>query len=217
MIIAAFFLGLAFSIPLGPLGQIMLKRAMNRGFWHGFSIALFDAMACFAFSVVFLIGMEQLALNPIVKLTAQIAGLLFLLFMGIREIFFSPQRKSVKKEFSLSRGMVIGNLFLVLGYYVSNPTIWAFWINFSAFINETIIVQQNLVNYILFSALYALGVLTCQYLAILLFKNIGRFEKAKTAIKFASSGAIIITISYFFYLTIQDLTAHWYTIEQVFH
>jgi uncharacterized membrane protein len=150
-----------------------------------------------------------------VKLTAQVAGVLFLLFMGIREIFFSPKKKSDKNELSLSNGMVIGNLFLVLGYYVSNPTIWAFWINFSAFINETIIVQQNLFNYILFSALFALGVLSCQYLAILLFKNIGRFEKAKTAIKFTSSGAIIITISYFFYLTIQDLTAHWSTVIKV--
>ena len=215
MIIAAFFLGLLFSIPIGPLGQIMLKRAAERGSWHGFSIAIPDAAINFIYSAVFLIGMGQLDLNPIVKLTAPVAGVLFLLFMGIREIFFSPKKKSVKKELSLSNGIVIGNLFLVLGYYVSNPTIWAFWINFSAFINETIIVQQNLFNYILFSALFALGVLSCQYLAILLFKNIGRFEKAKTAIKFTSSGAIIITISYFFYLTIQDLTAHWSTVIKV--
>ncbi len=217
MIIAAFFMGLLFSVPLGPLGQIMLKRAVERGFWHGFSIALPDAAANFLFSAVFLVGMGQLAVNPTVKLTAQVAGLLFLLFVGIREIFFSPKRKSVKKELSLSSGMVVGNLLLVLGYYVSNPTSWAFWINFSAFINETIIVHQNLFNYIFFSALYALGVLTCQYFAILLFKKIGRLENVRIVVKHVSLGTFIITLSYFLYITVQDLTAHWYAVEQVFH
>ena len=217
MIIAAFFMGLLFSVPLGPLGQIMLKRTVERGFWHGFSIAIPDAAANFIFSAVFLIGMGQIALIPTVRMTAQVAGILFLLFVGIREIFFSPKRKSIKKEMSLSNSMVVGNLLLVLGYYVSNPTSWAFWVNFSAFINETIIVHQNLFNYIFFSALYALGVLTCQYFANLLFKKIGRLEKVSTALKYASSGVFVITLSYFFYITIQDMASHWHIVEQVFH
>lgn len=47
MVIAAFGFGLLYSVPLGSLGQIMLNRAVDKGFWHGFSIAIIGAMADF--------------------------------------------------------------------------------------------------------------------------------------------------------------------------
>ncbi len=216
MIIIAFFIGLIFSVPIGPLGMIMLKRSVEKGFWDGFSIAIIDSIAGFIFSLTFLIGFSQIELDPTFKLCTQVIGLLFLLFIGIKEIFFNANKQSIKKNIILNKGSLLGNLLLVIGYYISNPTLWAFWINISVYANTNLISQNSLHNYILFSFLYALGVLTTQYLAIKVMKNLDRFEKVKHTLKFVSSGLFVVTLSYFFYTSIKSLEVQWNTFAQIF-
>ena len=104
----------------------------------------------------------------------------------------------------------------MIGYYISNPTLWAFWINISVYANTNLISQNSLHNYILFSFLYALGVLTTQYLAIKVMKNLDRFEKVKHTLKFVSSGLFVVTLSYFFYTSIKSLEVQWNTFAQIF-
>jgi len=216
MIVIAFFIGLVFSVPIGPLGMIMLKRSVEKGFWSGFSIAIIDSMAGFIFSLTFLIGFSQIEIDPNIKLFAQIAGLLFLLFIGIREIFFNVNKQNSKKNISLNKESLIGNLFLVIGYYISNPVLWAFWINISVYANSNLISQNSLLNYILFSLFYALGELTTQYLAIKVMKNLGQFEKAKQTLKYISSGLFIVTLSYFFYTSIKSIEMQWHIFAHIF-
>ncbi len=72
MIIIAFFIGLLFSIPIGPLGIIMLKRSVDKGFREGFSIAIIDSIAGFIFSLSILMGIGQVEFDPAIKLVAQI-------------------------------------------------------------------------------------------------------------------------------------------------
>ena len=215
MIIIAFFIGLVFSVPIGPLGMIMLKRSIDKGFWEGFSIAIIDAIVGFIFSLSFLIGIGQVELDPAIKLTAQLVGLLFLISIGIKEVFLKKHKHQTEKNILFNKGSFPGNLFLVIGYYISNPTIWAFWISISVYANNNLINEGNLFNFILFSFLYALGVLTTQYLAIQLMKNIERFEKARSTIKYVSSGIFIVTLSYFFYSSIQSIKVQWNTFAQI--
>lgn len=217
MIIIAFFIGLVLSVPIGPLGMIMLKRSTEKGFWAGFSIAIIDSIAGFLFCLTFLVGFAQIVVDPNIKLIAQVAGLLFLLFIGIKEIFFNVNKQNSKKNIVLNKGSLIGNLLLVIGYYISNPTLWAFWINISVYVNSNLISQNSLLSYILFSFLYALGVLTTQYLAIKLMKNIERFETAKQTLKYVSTGLFVVTLSYFFYSSIQSIGAQWNTFAQILH
>ena len=216
MIIIAFFIGLLFSVPIGPLGMIMLKWSVEKGFWSGFSIAIIDSIAGFIFSLTFLIGFSQVEIDPTFKLVAQVVGLLFLLFVGIKEIFFNTNKGNSKKNIALNKGSLLGNLFLVLGYYISNPTLWAFWINISVYATSNLIFQNSLPDYILFSFLYALGVLTTQYLAIKVMKNLDQFEKAKQTLKYVSSGLFIVTLSYFFYTSIKSIGLQWDTFAQIF-
>ena len=216
MIAFAFFIGLLFSIPLGPLGQIMLRRAMDQGFWQGFSIAIMDAAAGFTISLLFLFGAGQLNLDPTLRLIAQIAGLLFLIFIGIKEIFYPAKNKNTEKKVPVSGGRLIENILMVIGYYISNPTIWIFWINLAGFVYQFQIIEKNSEQYFVFSVLYALGVLACQYLAIILIRNMKKFDKTKATLKYLSSGAFVITFSYFFYLTLIDLSTHWTEVMQIF-
>ncbi|PIQ10671.1 MAG: hypothetical protein COZ80_05555 [Ignavibacteria bacterium CG_4_8_14_3_um_filter_37_9] len=114
MIIIAFFIGLIFSVPIGPLGMIMLKRSVEKGFWEGFTIAIIDAFAGFIFSLSFLIGIGQVELDPTIKLIAQLIGLLFLSWIGIKEVFF--KKNKYEKIISLNKGSLLGNLLLIVFY-----------------------------------------------------------------------------------------------------
>ena len=216
MIVLAFFIGLLFSIPLGPLGQIILKRSMDQGFWQGFSIAIIDAAAAFTISMIFLFSAGQLNIDPTLRLIAQIAGLLFLFFIGTKEIFLPAKNKRIEKKMPVSGGRLIENFLLVFGYYVSNPTIWVFWIYLAGFIFRFQIIEKTSEQYFVFSVLYALGVLACQYLAIMLIRKMKGFEKARAPLKYLSSGAFVIAFSYFFYITLIDLSTHWSEIVQIF-
>lgn len=217
MIIFAFFIGLIFSVPIGPLGVIMLKRSIEKGFWAGFTIAIIDAIAGFIFSMSFLIGIGQIEFDPTIKLIAQLLGLMLLVSFGIKEVFFKKGINKTEKNISLKKSSLIGNLLLVIGYYVANPTLWAFWINISVFANSNLLGENSLFNSILFSLLYALGVLTTQYLAIQIMKNMEKFERVKRSLSYVSSGLFIATFSYFFYTTIKSLGLQWNTFAQILH
>ncbi len=205
MIIIAFFIGLIFSVPIGPLGMIMLKRSKDKGFWAGFSIVIIDSVAGFMFSLFFLIGIGQIEFAPNVKLIAQIIGLLFLLYIGIKEVFLKNSKSVVEDDFSFNGKSLLSSILLVIGYYISNPTIWAFWINISVYANSNIFYNKNLIDYFLFSFLFALGSLTTQYISIKLMKNIVRYDKAAQALKYISSGLFVTTFGYFSYKVFENI------------
>jgi putative LysE/RhtB family amino acid efflux pump len=84
MVALAFIIGLIIAIPIGPLGQIIINRSLNRGFWHGFSLAIIDAFVNGILCVVFLYGISSLEMQPVLKLVLNIIGFTFLLFVGIK-------------------------------------------------------------------------------------------------------------------------------------
>ncbi len=197
--------------------MIMLNRTSENGFWDGFSIALLDAIAGFIFSLLFIIGIGQIEFDPVFKLIAQIFGLIFLVFIFIKEIFFKMTKHQKERIIPLNLGSFLGNLLLVISYYISNPTLWVFWINISVYANDNLINKSNLFNSIFFSLLYALGSLTTQYLAIQLMKNMNEFEKTKKILKFFSYGLFMLTFSYFLLSSIQSLYSRWNIFTQLFN
>jgi threonine/homoserine/homoserine lactone efflux protein len=217
MVIAAFFLGMIHSVPLGPLGQIMLNRSIDKGSWHGFSIAIIGALADFFLCETFLIGTGNIVLSLELRIALQGIGLIFLFYIGIKELILPVIYKGHIDKTNAHHGngtiqkinfdgkSLLKNLLLVMVYYISNPAILVFWISFSALINQTFIHQQNLFNYTFFSLTFASGTLTCQYLSILFVNKIENFSKIKGVLKYISSTLYLITISYFFYLTMHNI------------
>jgi threonine/homoserine/homoserine lactone efflux protein len=209
LLILAFFIGLIIAIPVGPLGQIIINRSIKRGFWHGFSLAIFDALVNFIFCVVFLYGISTLEMQPVVKLALNIFGLIVLFFVAVKEFFFTSRTSnkniSIETTTSLRTKDIFGNILLTLVYYITNPTIIAFWINFSSIVHDKIIMQSTLSNILVFSLLFSLGVLTSQYLGIIFMKYIQRIHKFKKAVKYASASLFVLTFGYFFFTVIQSI------------
>jgi len=216
MLVIAFLMGVVYSVPLGPLGQIMLNKAINKGFWHGFSMAIIGAGANFVYAFAFLMGTGSLIFSPKLKITIQLIGFIFLLYVGAKEILLPlisrPEKKknrelekSCEPEIQFNGKVFLTNFFTVMSYFISNPTIVAFWINMSALINLKLIHQYSLWNYALFSSIFSFGTLTCQYLAILIVKRAQRNYKLNGMARHVSLSLFVITVTYFIYLTIRNL------------
>ena len=218
MIFIAFFIGIAYSVPLGPLGQIMLNRAVDRGFWHGFSMGIIGSFANFAYSFIFLIGTGILITDGRTKTIIQAVGLVFLIYIGFKELlrssgkttkYYSIVTEKPGNTFSpFGWKNFLEGLVIVITYFISNPTIVAFWINMSAYFNQKLIHHPNVWNYAVFSLSFALGTLTCQFLAIELYKRMRELPRFSTTVRFISSGLFAVTIAYFFYLTIQNMSVN---------
>ncbi len=217
MVIAAFGFGLLYSVPLGSLGQIMLNRAVDKGFWQAFSIATIGAIADFFLCETFLIGIVSIGdLNPWLKITLQLTGLIFLFYIGIKELILplfigrkgkttTSHKDKLTRKPKLNGKTILENVFLVGIYYLSNPTYIAFWITFSALINQKFISHHSLFYYTLFSVIFSFGSLMCQYISILFCKKDRKEQRKKSIFKYTSIILYSVTIIYFFYLVAHSM------------
>ncbi|MGA1846968.1 LysE family transporter [Deferribacter abyssi] len=210
MIIVALLFGFIYSLPIGSLGQIMLNRAVERGFWHGFSIAIISSLVDFLFCEIFLLGAVQLGnINPFIKIFIQIIGLIFFLYIGLKEIIFPFFRRKrdfedrISEDFKLDGKTIFKNVFLVISYYLTNPTYIVFWVTFSTTINHNFIPYQTFFYYTLFSFLFFVGALLCQYFSIVVMikskAKIGKFMKYITVNLYS------VSIIYFLYIVVKDV------------
>ena len=216
MIFIAFALGLIVSLPLGPIGQMMLNRLIDKGFWDGFSIAIIVTIVDFILCESFLIGTVSLSsFNPWIMIALQIAGLLFLTYIVIKEqILPIVIRRSSKtdldheeivKNIKLNKNTLFKNVFTVLIYYISNPTYLAFWLSFSVLVSQKFIIHHDLLHYTLFSLFFAFGALSVQYITILFVKKATKFGLKKEILNYVSIPIYSIAIIYFFYIITQNI------------
>ncbi len=217
MIFIAFGIGLIISAPFGPLGQMMLNRAVDNGFWHGFSIAILATLADFIICEFFLVGTVSVgAISPWVKIAIQLTGLVFLFYMGVKEIILpfiknkrnkTPEKKDnkVAEKLKLDKKSILKNIAVVVSYYISNPTYLAFWLSFSVLINQKFIVQHDMLHYTLFSLFFALGALTCQYIAIKIVRGATVNSKVLDVLKYISIPLYSGTLLYFIYHVTQNI------------
>jgi threonine/homoserine/homoserine lactone efflux protein len=216
MIFIAFALGLIVSLPLGPIGQMMLNRLIDKGFWDGFSIAIIVTIVDFILCESFLIGTVSLSsFNPWIMIALQIAGLLFLTYIVIKEqilpIVISRSSKTdldheeIVKNIKLNKNTLFKNVFTVLIYYISNPTYLAFWLSFSVLVSQKFIIHHDLLHYTLFSLFFAFGALSVQYITILFVKKATKFGLKKEILNYVSIPIYSIAIIYFFYIITQNI------------
>ena len=221
MIFIAFAIGLIISVPLGPIGQMMLNRSLDKGFWNGFSIAVIVTIVDFILCESFLVGTVSLSsLNPWIMIALQIIGLLFLSYIGIKELILpliknrkhkvdlykvNLENKDTVNNIKLDKNTLFKNVATVLIYYVSNPTYLAFWLSFSVLINQKFIVHHDLLHYTLFSLFFAFGALSVQYITILFVKKATKIGLKKEILKYISIPIYSTTILYFFYTITQNL------------
>jgi L-lysine exporter family protein LysE/ArgO len=128
-ILLGIFVGMLAAVPLGPVNVFVISQALKRDFFHGFLAGLTAAGLDTTFCFVALAGFFQIRLNlpsyapTVLKI---VAGLIIILLSAklIKDsrTFVIPSERD--KIPSAAPKPILG----VLALYVSNPTLYMFWI-----------------------------------------------------------------------------------------
>ena len=129
-IILGLLIGFVAAIPLGPVNIFVISQAIKRGFFHGFLAGLTAGFLDFAFCIVAVMGIFHVAISYKFLLPGmKVLAALLLIAISLRLIkqarhFLEVKPRLQMNSYSTSHKPVLGVILL----YVSNPTIYAFWI-----------------------------------------------------------------------------------------
>ena len=147
-ILLGIFFGLMASVPLGPVNFFVVSQALKRDFLHGLmaglTAALLDATFCFVALAGFFRVKLHLPPYSMSVLKAAAAVIILLLarkLMRDSRTFDIPQDRD--KIPSASPKPIIGVILL----YVTNPTLYMYWIFVAGAVSGHNLLGQNLVRY----------------------------------------------------------------------
>jgi arginine exporter protein ArgO len=127
-LVIGFIIGFTAAIPLGPVNVFVISQTMRRDFFHGLIGGLTASILDTVYCLVAILGISQITTDfvrygPYLKIVASV----FLGVLGWR-LFLHSRRdadpKPDKTTAKLSPRPVIG----VFVLYISNPSLYAFWI-----------------------------------------------------------------------------------------
>jgi threonine/homoserine/homoserine lactone efflux protein len=147
-VLLGIFFGLLASVPLGPVNFFVVSQALKRDFFHGLLAGLTAAFLDMAFCFIALAGFFKIKLNlpPYSMAVLKIIAALIVLLLARKLIkdaktFEIPEdREHVP---SASPKPVLGVILL----YVTNPTLYMFWIFVAGTVTGHNLLGQNLVRY----------------------------------------------------------------------
>jgi len=123
-------LGLAVSMPIGPIGVLCIQRALDRSWFHGFCAGLGATAADLIYAVLAAFGVslvDDFLVAHALWFRIPAAALLF--FLGVRSLRVSKSRPEQARALGSRRGIFIATFTLML----SNPlTFVAFTAVFAA-------------------------------------------------------------------------------------
>jgi threonine/homoserine/homoserine lactone efflux protein len=147
-ILLGIFFGLLASVPLGPVNFFVVSQALKRDFLHGLLAGLTAAFLDMSFCFVALAGVFKIKLNlppysmSVLKVVAAIIVLLLARkLIRDSQTFEIPQDRD--RVPSASPKPVLGVVLL----YVTNPTLYMFWIFVAGTVTGHNLLGSNLVRY----------------------------------------------------------------------
>jgi len=124
----AFFIGFIAAIPLGPVNIFIISQTMKRDFFHGFVGGLTAALLDTIYCLLAILGISRIAAEiDRYSLYLKLVASSFLVLLAWRLIRHSRQEAERKPDpgtGKFSPRTLIG----VVVMYVTNPSLYAFWI-----------------------------------------------------------------------------------------
>lgn len=114
-------IGLMVSVPLGPMGVLIIQKTLHKGALSGFVSGMGAAFADLFYASVAAFGLG-FVINTIQthELVLQIIGGIFLLIVGLK-IYFDNPLKQIKSRRRISKKGLIGDFLSLFFLTVSNP------------------------------------------------------------------------------------------------
>ena len=153
VIFLGFLIGFLAAIPLGPLNIFAISQSIKHGFSRGFSVGLTASFLDIIYCFFAIIGISY-ATQPIDELIPlmKFIGAVLLIVISVQLIKQSKnfERESPHKNHYKAHS---GPVMIALLLYVSNPTIYTFWLAVAGIVTA----HQGLTHAVRQPALFALA------------------------------------------------------------
>ncbi len=121
-------IGFAAAIPLGPVNVFVISQTLKRDYSHGLLAGIMTSVMDFVYCLIALVGFFHVSINlepylPVMKGFATV----LLVIIGCRLI---KQSKKMENSAVQEKQVIKPTrpIFGVFALYISNPTLYAFWI-----------------------------------------------------------------------------------------
>jgi threonine/homoserine/homoserine lactone efflux protein len=142
-ILLGILIGFVAAIPLGPVNVFVISQALKRDFLHGFMAGITAAVLDAFYCLVAILGIAQITYGLAKFLPAmKVFAALLLTFLGYRLCVQSKiyhETKPSNKMTSFSPRPLLG-VFLL---YVTNPSLYVFWLGTAGFVTSHYFVAQT--------------------------------------------------------------------------
>jgi len=157
VVLIGFVIGFIAAIPLGPINVYIISQTMKRDFIHGYVGGLTAAVLDTIYCLLALLGISRFAADfAKYGLYLKVVASTFLVVLAWR-LFRHARQEAERKPDSANNKFSPRPLIAVVLMYVSNPTLYAFWIAIAGMAHSHSWVQTAGVTPFLFAAACGLG------------------------------------------------------------
>jgi threonine/homoserine/homoserine lactone efflux protein len=147
-VLLAIFFGLLASVPLGPVNFFVAAQALKRDFLHGFLAGLTAACLDAGFCFVALAGFFRIKLNlPPYSMSVLKVVAALILFLLARKLIIDSKRFEIPEDRDSIPSAAPKPILGVLLLYITNPTLYMYWIFVAGVVTGHNLLGQNLVRY----------------------------------------------------------------------
>jgi threonine/homoserine/homoserine lactone efflux protein len=154
--VIGFLIGFFAAVPVGPVNLYIISQTLKRDFFHGMLAGLTTALLDFSYCLIALVGLFHISLNlsrysHVLKIVAS----LVILLLGLKLMYDSKKFSLKEEKSSISR--TPRPLFGVLFLYISNPSLYAFWIGVAGTVTAHGLLKSGMGPAVLFAASCGFG------------------------------------------------------------
>jgi threonine/homoserine/homoserine lactone efflux protein len=128
LILQGLALGLGAAVPIGPVNVEMARRVLRTGFGNGFALGCGAVTIDVTYAILSSLGLRPVLNRPFLQIPLEVAGLLFLTFLGVMSIRSARQAVSDDVLLDQSQPRSVHGAYLTgLLMTLLNPMTLAFW------------------------------------------------------------------------------------------
>ncbi len=193
-IIQQIVLGISLAAPVGPINIEMLKRGIERGFWHAWVVGIGGMTADILFMLLIYFGLSSLFMYTYVQAFMYCTGFFLLFYLGFQSVKqgISHSNMEYKKEEvgGLKQSFMAG--FLIA---ISNPLNLVFWFGIYGSTLSSLLTKVTKQEAFLYSLCIIVGIILWN-VNIAFSVHFGRTLLKQKALGYITAGAGIILVGY---------------------
>ncbi len=166
-ILIGFLIGFMAAVPVGPVNIYIFSQTLKRDFFHGMMAGLTTALLDLTYCLVALVGFFHISVNIAnYGYWLKIAAGVVLLFLGLK-LFHDARvfkfRVREKDAVIIKSPRPLLGVFLL---YISNPSLYAFWIAVAGFVTAHGLLREGFWPAVFFALSCGLGAMVWYFFLV---------------------------------------------------